>query len=212
MYTELLGAELNEKVKAILKEKNMTLLIDNPKEPAFIPKSRFDEVIQKKNELKTQTGELTGQLEDLKKAAKGNEKLLSQIEELQNKNSEWEKKHNSSIIESAIKYRGLSEKAKDPADLLKFLDSSKLQIDKDGNVTGIDEQFKSIKELKPYLFNVDAPEKEIIKPSSGVNPSGLPGFRGQLQELQDSLKMAMEKRDTAAQIQIQNQIFELQRK
>ena len=210
MYKELLGEELNEKVKAALKEKGKVLLIDDPKEPAYIPKSRFDEVIQKKNELKTQTGELSGQLEDLKKAAKGNEKLLEKIEELQGKNSEWEQKHNNSILESAIKYVALQEKAKDPTDLLHYLDKSKLQIDEQGNVKGLDEQLKSIKEKKSYLFDSGEPQKPPIPASSGNNPQ-LPKFKGELGHLQDALRLAMEKRDTVSQIQIQNQIFELQK-
>lgn len=208
MYKELLGEELNEKVKAALKEKGKVLLIDDPKEPNFIPKSRFDEVIQKKNELKTQTGELSGQLEDLKKAAKGNEKLLEKIEELQSKNSEWEKKHNNSILESAIKYVALQEKAKDPTDLLHYLDKSKLQIDEQGNVKGLDEQLKSIKEKKSYLFDSGEPQKPPIPSSGGSNPQ-LPKFKGELGQLQDDLRMAMEKRDIQSQIIIQNKIFEL---
>jgi hypothetical protein len=210
MYKELLGEELNEKVKAVLKEKGKTLLIDDPKEPAYIPKSRFDEVIQKKNELKTQTGELSGQLEDLKKAAKGNEKLLEKIEELQSKNSEWEKKHNNSILESAIKYVALQEKAKDPTDLLHYLDKSKLQIDEQGNVKGLDEQLKSIKEKKSYLFDSGEPQKPSIPSSSGSNPQ-LPKFKGELGQLQDDLRLAQEKRDIQSQIIIQNKIFELQK-
>lgn len=210
MYKELLGEELNEKVKAALKEKGKSLLIEDPQNPSYIPKSRFDEVIQKKNELKTQTGELSGQLEDLKKAAKGNEKLLEKIEELQGKNSEWEQKHNNSILESAIKYVALQEKAKDPTDLLHYLDKSKLQIDEQGNVKGLNEQLKSIKEKKSYLFDSGEPQKPPIPASSGNNPQ-LPKFKGELGQLQDDLRLAQEKRDIQSQVIIQNKIFELQK-
>lgn len=210
MYKELLGEELNKQVKEALKDKPKTLLIEDTKNPAYIPKSRFDEVIGQRNELKSQVGELTGQLDGLKKSAKDPEKLKAEIEDIKKQYLDLEEKHKSSSIESAIKLKAVQEKAKDPSDILSFVEKSKLQFDKDGNITGLDEQIKLLKEKKSYLFDSGEPQKPPVPASSGSNPQTAK-FKGELGQLQDALKVAMDRRDTVSQIQIQNKIFELQK-
>ena len=66
-YKEVFGEELGTQVESVVTEKKINLIVDNKENPGYIPKSRFDEVIGSKNELKTQVSELTNQLETLKK-------------------------------------------------------------------------------------------------------------------------------------------------
>jgi uncharacterized protein YhaN len=167
MGKELFGEELWGKIEVIIKEKGLNLILDNKEKPEYIPKSRFDEVIGVRNELKTQVGELTNQLDTLKKAAKGNDELVKQIEALQNQNTEWESKYKNSLLESAIKIKALSSKARDAGDLVKFLDMSKLVLEDDGNVKGLDEQLKTLKETKGYLFEVSTSNPPPNPPNGG---------------------------------------------
>lgn len=152
-YKEIFGDELGEKIEGLAKEKGLSLLVDNKEKPEYIPKSRFDEVIGSKNELKTQVSELANQLEELKKKAIGNDDFIKQIEELQGKNATWEKRYKDALLENAIKVKAISEKAIDANDLLKFLDTSALIIDESGVVSGLDEQIARLRETKSYLFN-----------------------------------------------------------
>jgi Phage minor structural protein GP20 len=153
-YKELFGEELATKLEEVIKEKNINLIVDDKEKPSFIPKTRFDEVIGTKNELKTQVGALSNELETLKKSAKGNEELTKAIEELQSKNQDWENKYNKNLIDNAVKLEALHNKALDPTDLSKFLDYTQLQLDETGAVKGLTEQIAKLKETKGYLFEV----------------------------------------------------------
>lgn len=165
-YKEVFG-EIGTQIEAVVKEKGLHLIVDNKEKPEYIPKSRLDEIIGSKNELRTQVGELTNQLELLKKSAKGNDELVKTIDELQKKNVESELKYKKNILESTIKNKAILEKAKDANDLLKFLDVSKFEIDDSGNVQGLDEQITALKESKSYLFEVVANNATT---STSVNP------------------------------------------
>lgn len=205
-YTELFGAELAPKLEAIVKEKGLNLIIDNKEKPEYIPKSRFDEVIGSKNELKTQVGELSNQLETLKKSAKGNEELTKTIEDLQKKNGDWEGKYKATLLESAIKIKASTEKAKDVGDLLKFLDFSKLEVDEAGAVKGLDEQLKVLKESKSYLFDIGT------NPNPSPNPNGDPNKKTELQALELEHQNALKAKNMPLAVMIKNKISALQNK
>lgn len=166
---ELFGEEIATKISDITKEKGLSFIVDNKEKPEFIPKDRFNEVIGSKNELKSQVSELTNQLENLKKSAKGNEELTKAIEELQNRNVEWEGKYKRSMLENAIKLKALQEKAKDASDLMKFMDLNALEITEDGSIKGIDEQMSKLKESKGYLFDIETqkPTGQAMNPPAG---------------------------------------------
>lgn len=202
-YKELFGEELGTQIETTVKEKGLNLIIDNKEKPEYIPKSRFDEVIGSKNELKTQVSELSAQLEGLKKAATGNEELTKKIEELQKQNGEWEGKYKNTLLTSAIKIKAVSEKAKDPGDLIKFLDTSNLEIDEEGNVKGLDEQIKTLKESKSYLF-------ETVGGGSGANPaSGSGNTKTELQQLEEEYEKTT---SMAAKVALKNKIWALKNK
>lgn len=151
-YKEIFGEELATQIEGVIAEKNINLILDDKEKPAYIPKNRFDEVIGSKNELKSKVSTLTDELEVLKKSAKGNEELTQAIQELQNKNQDWETKYNKTLIDNAVKMQALHHKALDPSDLAKFLDYSNLTLDEEGNVKGLKEQIDGLKETKAYLF------------------------------------------------------------
>ena len=167
-YKEIFGEELGTQIETVITEKNLNLIIDDKEKPNFIPKNRFDEVIGSKNQLKSQVGELSSELESLKKSAKGNDDLIAQIEALQKNSADSQDKYNKSLIDNAVKFEAVHNKALDPADLAKFLDYSTLELDEAGNVKGLSEQITSLKENKGYLFEISK-QANNNSPTNPVN-------------------------------------------
>lgn len=197
----IVGEELYTQIVSKLGDKKIDVISDN-----YIPKSRFDELVGQKNLVKTQADELGQQLETLKKASKGNEELTKTIEQLQKQNGDWEGKYKSTLLESAIKIKAMSEKAKDPSDLLKFLDASKLEITETGEVKGLEEQLKTLKESKAYLFDV----------AGGTPPPNPAGGGGNTktdeQTLKDGYTEAIKNGNNALAISLKNKLFDMQNK
>jgi hypothetical protein len=206
MSKEIFGEELWKQIEPIVTEKGLNLIVDNKNQPNYIPKSRFDEVNGSKNELKTQVGELSNQLDLLKKSAKGNDELTKQIEDLQKRNGDWEGKYKATLLESAIKIKAMAEKAKDAGDLIKFLDLSKLEIEESGNVKGLEDQLKLLKESKSYLFETAAGNP----PPNPANGGG--NTKTEEQQLIDGHAEAMKNGNIALAIALKNKLIALQHK
>lgn len=127
----------------------------------MVPKTRLDDKIK---ELKTANETITKyevDLEDLKPKAVGNDKLLEQIQKLQDDNKANTEKHQAELAEtrlnSAMKL-ALSGKVQDIDIVLGQLDKTKIELDEQGNVkAGLDDQLTTLKESKSFLF---MPENE----------------------------------------------------
>lgn len=198
---ELLGEELGTQVQGILEEKKVNFIVDDKEKPSYIPKNRFDEVIGSKNELKSQVGALSNELETLKKSAKGNEELTQAIQDLQNKNNDWESRYNKSLIDNAVKMEALHNKALDPADLSKFLDYNTLELDEAGNVKGLSEQIAELKENKAYLF-------EITKQANNNSPANPVNVVVQ-KDLNEQWQEAVKNGNQALAIALKNKMYNL---
>ena len=163
---ELLGEDLFEKVKAKLGDKKV--MIDDGN---FIPKARFDEVNEQKNEYKKMVDERDKQLESLKEKAKGHDDLTAKLTELEELNKNTKTEYEAKMAElkknTAIDLFLSNQKAKNIKAVKALLDMEKVSIDGD-NLIGIEEQLKSLKESDPYLFG-DA--KPII--GGGTNPGAI---------------------------------------
>lgn len=134
---------------------------------AMIPKSRFDEVNDAKKELDKQISERDKQLNDLKKQVKDNEELTNQIQQLQDSNKqtkiEFEQKLKDTQVNSAIKL-ALAGKVQDADIVTNLLDRTKIELNEEGSLKGgLDEQIKSLKETKPFLFVEEKPSQQQLK-------------------------------------------------
>lgn len=158
---ELIGEELYNPVMAKLGDKKLLL-----NDGSFIPKSRLDEVISQREASKGQIEEMSKKFADLEKSAKGNEELLKQLDELKRGNETLTQKNNEISLNSAIKLAAIQAKAKDPSDILSFIDKSKLKLDGDA-VLGLDDALKGLKEGKAYLFD----DATAGATGTGGNPS-----------------------------------------
>lgn len=133
----------------------------------YVQKQKFDEVDGENKKLKATIEENGKSLEELKKSSGNSEELKKQIEELQKEAKEKELKYQEELkdsrMSSAIKL-SLTGITKDDELVAGLIDRSKLILGEDGKVTGLDEQIKTLKESKAFLF----------KEETESNP---PGFR-----------------------------------
>ena len=153
---ELLGEELYNQVSKKIGDKKLIL-----NDGSFVPKNRFNEVNELKNNLQEQLTERDNQLKELSKSVKGNEDLLLQIKELQNANKEttetYEKKIRDLRLDNEIKLKLKESKAKYEDLLIEKFDRDKLIINEDGTVEGLDDQLAALQTTYKEMFG----EKQI---------------------------------------------------
>jgi len=56
------------------------------------------------------------------------------------------------VVDAEIRSIARSFNANDASDVLSFVDKAKITVDEDGNVVGVEDAVKAVKEAKPYLF------------------------------------------------------------
>lgn len=121
----------------------------------YVPKDRFDEVNESKKKLEASAKEHEAQMETLKAAAGDNEDLKKQISDLQIQNKEKEAEYQEQIkdmkLTNAIKL-AISDSAQDCDLVAGLIDKGKLILGDDGKVTGLEEQVKTLRESKAFLF------------------------------------------------------------
>lgn len=136
----------------------------------FVPKDRFDEVNESKKQLETSLKDYETQMETLKAATGDSESLKKQISELQEQNKKKDEEHKQQMndlrMTNAIKL-AISESAQDSDLVAGLIDKEKLILGDDGKITGLDEQIKSLKESKSFLFK-EPPKEEQEKMKPGI--------------------------------------------
>lgn len=135
----------------------------------YVSKDAYDTTEQKCKQLETSVNDYRTQLETLKTAAGDNESLKTQIADLQEQNKKKDEDYQTQLkelqITNAVKL-AISGSAQDSDIVASLIDKTKLILSDDGKVTGLDEQIKSLKESKAFLFK---DEKQ--------DPNPAPGFR-----------------------------------
>lgn len=136
---------------------------------AYVPKDRFNEVNESRKQLETTVKDYEGQLETLKASAGDNEALKVQIAELQEQNKKKDEEHQEELknikLTNAIKLI-LAESAQDSDLVASLINKEQLILGEDGKVTGLEEQIKTLKQEKAFLFKEEKKEPE----------KSLPGF------------------------------------
>lgn len=153
--SELFGDSEVENLQEAVKNQlgNKYVIVE---EESHIPKSKFESIRQENKEIKEQLEERDGQLEELKKQAKGNEELEETIENLQNQNDqlkeEYEQKVEQTKLDMAIENKLIKEKARNPKAVKALLNKEAISLDEKGKLIGFDEQLEKIKKEEDYLF------------------------------------------------------------
>lgn len=173
----------------------------------YIPKSRFDEINNAKKDLEGQIADRDKQLKDLADKVKDNEALTQQISDLQEQNktakAEYDEKIKTMKLESAMKEK-LTD-AKYPDLLMSKFDRTKLVLNDDGTVTGLDEQLRGLKETYKDMFNQPLGGKTPPQKTGGGNGGQPMSAREQLEKIiSDTQKYSLAERVAA-----RNKLFEI---
>lgn len=125
----------------------------------YVSKAQFNEKNDAYKQAKQEIENLTTDINNLSKANETNEALQSQIKELQAAAKQRDDDYNKQLlnmkIDSAITKEVLQAGAMNESILTGLLDRSKITFDNE-QVTGIQEQIKSLKKTDPYLFKQDS--------------------------------------------------------
>lgn len=149
--------------------------VHEPQQPSnTIPYERFKEVNDAYKSFKSlgynSADELKAQLDELKTLKQAEEERkkaeMDEVERLQAEKEEAAQKAqeaeeqarkakeaaNNRILNTEIKSVARALNANDPNDVLALLDKSQIEMDEEGNVTGVEEAVTAFKESKPWLF------------------------------------------------------------
>ena len=119
--------------------------------------------LQAENEaLKSQMSERDKDLKKLRSQVKDNEGLTKQFNDLKSKYAT--NRLNSAIDQSLSKANVRNNKA-----IRGLLNMDEIKLDDDGNLTGLDDQIKSLHKSDAYLFNEG--QKQGYQPSDGQPPA-----------------------------------------
>lgn len=145
------------------------------------------EAIKQENDsLKAQLADRGKDIAALKKQAKGNDELQSQLQDLQDKYTKETKTLTDQLAQTklngALTNALTSAKARNPKTVEALLDMDKLKLSDDGKLTGLDEQLGAIKKDNAFLFNEGT--------QSDYNPGGGDGSsdQDQVQAMVDAFK------------------------
>lgn len=140
-------------------------------------KAEYDSMKQERDTMAAQVAERDKQLETLKNSTGDMEALKQQIITLQADNQAAKEKYDADMKElklsTAIRL-ALGESAQDSDLVAGLFDKSKLILSDDGKVTGLEEQLKSLKKEKAFLFKEEKPAQVQIKGGKPAEGTGTP--------------------------------------
>jgi hypothetical protein len=142
----------------------------------YVSKTQHELVVTENTNLKATNEESKRALDTLKASAGMNEELKNQIATLQATAKTAEDKYKADLkdlqVTNAIKL-ALAGKVHDADIVSGLVDKTKLILGDDGKVTGLDEQIKTLKEGKAFLF-VDDKQQTQQKPGFSFGAPGSP--------------------------------------
>lgn len=188
---KLLGDDLFNQVSTklgdkqlTLHEKNQKLMVDDGsyvKKDGMIPKDRFDEVNNKKNEFESKINELMGQVDNLKKSAGNKQELEAKIQKMtddyNNLKSEAEKSK-----ETTKKKFALRDALRDGGAKPEYVDLLEVKYNIDQLVIGDDGKLTKVKvsddESKPFAEHLESIKKSYPDAFGSIKRMGLPPKEG----------------------------------
>ncbi|PTI24011.1 hypothetical protein BU080_07880 [Staphylococcus warneri] len=132
----------------------------------MVPRSRLNDKNAEIEELKAEISNRDEQIVKLQDSVKDDSEIQKELDELKNKNAEWQSKYQESQLNNAVKL-AVAKEANDANDILAFINQDELELQDDGTVKGLDKAVESLKESKPYLF---APSKPTGKTPADGDP------------------------------------------
>jgi hypothetical protein len=193
--------------------------------------AEIDEMIQKRlKREKEKQADLDAKLKRLEEFEKAEEErkkaAMSEAERLKAEKEEAAKqaleateaakkaqeKANQRIVNTEIKSIARTLNANDPSDVLALLDKSAIEMDDEGNVTGIEEAVKALKEAKPWMFKLSIGADAAGGSNPAKNPS-VNELSAKEKELADMKAQAIKNPRLLGKVtKLYNEILELRKK
>lgn len=148
-------------------EKQKVLDAIDESKSGMVPRSRLNDKNAEIEELKAEISNRDEQIAKLQDSVKDDSEIQKELDELKNKNAEWQSKYQESQLNNAVKL-AVAKEANDANDILAFINQDELELQEDGTVKGLDKAIESLKESKPYLFADNTPKGNT--PQDGNNP------------------------------------------
>ena len=134
----------------------------------MVPRSRLNDKNAEIDELKAEITNRDEQIAKLQDSVKDDSELQKELDELKDKNAEWQAKYQESQLNNAVKL-AVAKDANDADDILAFINKDELELQDDGKVKGLDKAIESLKESKPYLFAESKPSGRTPDDGKSVN-------------------------------------------
>lgn len=173
--------QVQSTVKQNTKELNAKLFIDGDGDH-YVPHARFDEVVNQRDQANSSIKSYKSKLEELSKQVEDGSDAQATVQDLTAKLEAQTKLAKSAILESRLQPL-ITDSIAPASDILGFMDVTKIHVNDDGSVTGLEEQLKEVKEAKKYLFKAAAEGDNGSgsgNSNSGRAGTGNPGNSGRL--------------------------------
>ena len=142
-------------------------------------KEQVNTLTSERDAAKQQVTTVTGQLDQLQKDHKSDSDLKAEIDKLKEANSQAEKDAAAQLsqvkLDSATNLALLQSGALNTKAVNALINKDVLKLDEKGNLTGLDDQLKALKEADDSKFLFKAAAQEQAKPNSPqITTSGNP--------------------------------------
>ena len=153
---ELVGEDLYKQIEPKLNEHSVIITGKDEKyikdDGNYIPKTRFNEIVEQKNLYKESLDEQSKQLNDLKSKLTDNESITKQIEDLQKQSKMKDDEVLTVTKKYALKDMLRDSGARYPDLLMTKFNIAELKLVDGNKIEGFEDKLKSIKEGYPDLF------------------------------------------------------------
>jgi len=171
-------SKVGEVIKDNAKELDAKLFIDGDGEH-YIPHARFDEVVNQRDSANSSIKDYQAQIEELGKQVEAGSQAETTINDLKTKLAAQTELAKRATIETRL-HPLVKDSIAPVSDLLGFMDVEKILVNEDGTVSGLEEQLKSVRESRSYLFKGTGPDGEDDGDSEGGAGTGNPGNPGRV--------------------------------
>lgn len=147
-----LGDELFSQVEEALKGVDgLTIIPTN--DGSWVPKSRLTDEIGKRKALNDTITDLTAQLKEANDKVAASGTLQSQVDKLTQDLADRDQTITGMKRAGKVRETVLKSKPRDADVVIRLLDQTKIGEDDKGNITGVDDQLKAMRQASPFLFN-----------------------------------------------------------
>ena len=169
--------KVEQTIKSNAKELDAKLFIDGDGEH-YVPHARFDEVVNQRESANSSIKDYQAQIEELGKQVEAGSQAETTINDLKSKLEAQTQLSKRATIETRL-HPLVKDSIAPVSDLLEFLDIEKILVNEDGTVSGLDEQLKSVRESRSYLFKQSDDDGQDDSNSGGAG-TGNPGNPGRV--------------------------------